>query len=197
MDMRSILSVINDLSEDVNLNDNISGDSEPVNELNQMSLFKPAQSHSSRRKPMTPPARRQFQKRIPQFIGLPKTPKPKEVDMGKWMQKYGHLRQWAKGKETIKLMADLVATSEEMEDVNKLLAEPAGENTWRETTRLADLFWPRVAEKYADWAMKYKAKHPRSPIPMKADRYYILRGNKMIESYIKELDDSLSELIKL
>lgn len=196
MDMRSILSVINELEEDVNRNGNISGNSEPVNELNQMSLFKPAQSYPSR-KPIAPPARRQFQKRIPQFIGLPKTTKPKEIDMGKWMQKYGHLRQWAKGIETIKLMADLVANSDEMEDVTKLIKDPSGSDSWRESTRLADLFWPRVAEKYAEWAMKYKAKHPRSPIPMKADRYYVLRGNKMIESYIHELDVILSELIKL
>jgi len=196
MDMRSILSVINELEEDVNRNGNISGNFEPVNELNQMSLFKPAQSFPIR-KPVVAPARRQFQKRIPQFVGLPKTPKPKEVDMGKWMQKYGHLRQWAKGKETIKLMADLVANSDEMEDVTKLLKEPGSNDSWRESTRLADLFWPRVAEKYAEWAMKYKAKHPKSPIPMKADRYYVLRGNKMIESYIHELDAILSELIKL
>ncbi len=194
MDMRSILKVINELEEDVNLNEDISGNPMPLDEYEMSPLFKrelPSKKFNIKQKPRH---NREYQRRLPQMVGLPTTPKQKDVDMGKWMQKYGKLRQWAKGNDTLKLMADLVANSDEMEQVNAYLTSRPSENSWRELTRLSDMLWPRVADKYERWALEYKAKHPKSKIPMKADRYFTVTK---VEEYVMEFDNILSELIKL
>jgi hypothetical protein len=194
MDMRSIIKVINDLEEDVNLNEDISGNPASLNEYGTATLFKQEPVIKNRPTRQAPRHNREYQRRLPQLVGLPKTPKQKDVDMGKWMQKYGKLRQWAKGNDTLKLMADLVANSDEMEQVNAYLTTPHSENSWREITRLSDLLWPRVADKYERWALEYKAKHPKSKIPMKADRYFTI---SRVEEYVMEFDNILSDLIRL
>ncbi len=194
MDMRSIIKVINDLEEDVNLNEDISGNPASLNEYGTATLFKQEPVMKNRPTRQAPRHNREYQRRLPQLVGLPKTPKQKDVDMGKWMQKYGKLRQWAKGNDTLKLMADLVANSDEMEQVNAYLTTPHSENSWREITRLADLLWPRVADRYERWALEYKAKHPKSKIPMKADRYFTI---SRVEEYVMEFDNILSDLIRL
>ena len=194
MDMRSILSVINELEQDVNLNNDISGDPLQLNEYNTATLFKQDPLVKNRNIKQLPRHNREYQRRLPQLVGLPTTPKQKDVDMGKWMQKYGKLRQWAKGKETIKLMADLVANSDEMEEVNQFVNSPGTEDSWREATRLSDMLWPRVAEKYERWALEYKAKHPKSTIPMKADRFFTVTK---LEEYITEFNNILSDIIGL
>lgn len=192
--MRSIIKVINDLEEDVNLNEDISGNPASLNEYGTATLFKQEPVIKNRPTRQAPRHNREYQRRLPQLVGLPKTPKQKDVDMGKWMQKYGKLRQWAKGNDTLKLMADLVANSDEMEQVNAYLTTPHSENSWREITRLSDLLWPRVADKYERWALEYKAKHPKSKIPMKADRYFTI---SRVEEYVMEFDNILSDLIRL
>ena len=194
MDMRSILSVINDLEQDVNLNNDISGDPLQLNEYNTATLFKQDPLVKNRNIKQLPRHNREYQRRLPQMVGLPTTPKQKDVDMGKWMQKYGKLRQWAKGNDTLKLMADLVANSDEMEQVKNYLTSSHSENSWREITRLSDMLWPRVADKYERWALEYKAKHPKSKIPMKADRYFTVTR---VEEYVMEFDNILSDLIRL
>jgi hypothetical protein len=194
MDMRSILSVINDLEQDVNLNNDISGDPLQLNEYNTATLFKQDPLVKNRNIKQLPRHNREYQRRLPQMVGLPTTPKQKDIDMGKWMQKYGKLRQWAKGNDTLKLMADLVANSDEMEQVKNYLTSSHSENSWREITRLSDMLWPRVADKYERWALEYKAKHPKSKIPMKADRYFTVTR---VEEYVMEFDNILSDLIRL
>jgi hypothetical protein len=194
MDMRSIIKVINDLEEDVNLNEDISGNSMPLDEYEMSPLFKRELPTKKLNIKQPPRHNREYQRRLPQMVGLPTTPKQKDVDMGKWMQKYGKLRQWAKGNDTLKLMADLVANSDEMEQVKNYLTSSHSENSWREITRLSDMLWPRVADKYERWALEYKAKHPKSKIPMKADRYFTVTR---VEEYVMEFDNILSDLIRL
>lgn len=193
MDMRNILNVINEIEQDVNANGNISGDPTPLNEYEMSPLFKREPPVKNRNIKQLPRHNRQFQRRLPQMVGLPTTPKQKDTDMGKWMQKYGKLRQWAKGKETLLHMANLVANSDEMAEVNNLLTNPSADN-WREITRLSDVFWPRIADKYERWALEYKAIHPKSQIPMKADRYFTI---SKLEEYITEFENILADLIRL
>lgn len=194
MDMRSIIKVINDLEENVNTNLDIMGNPASLNEYGTATLFKQEPVIKNRPTRQAPRHNREYQRRLPQLVGLPTTPKQTDIDMGKWMQKYGKLRQWAKGKETIKLMADLVANSDEMEEVNAFMNSAGGEDGWRTATRLSDLFWPRIADKYEKWALGYKAKHPKSKIPMKADRYFTI---SRVEEYVMEFDNILSDLIRL
>lgn len=194
MDMRSIIKVINDLEEDVNLNEDVSGNPVPLDEYEMSPLFKrelPAKKLNIKQPPRH---NREYQRRLPQMVGLPKTPKQKGVDMGKWMQKYGKLRQWAKGNDILKFMAELVANSDEMERVNQYLSSPYNKDSSLELNKLTDMFWPRVADKYERWALEYKAKHPKSKVPMKADRYFTI---DRVEEYVTEFDNLLSELIRL
>ena len=193
MDMRSIIKVINDLEGNVNTNGDISGNPAQLNEYDTATLFKSEPPLKNRNIKHLPRHNRQFQRRLPQMVGLPTTPKQKDTDMGKWMQKYGKLRQWAKSKETLLHMANLVANSDEMAEVNKLLTSPSADN-WRETSRLSDIFWPRIADKYERWALEYKAKHPKSQIPMKANRYFTI---SKLEEYIMEFESMLFDLTRL
>lgn len=183
MDIRHIINTIHDLETDVNQKVDVLNESSQVNE---MPLFKMQPS---------PTPTRQVQKPFPQFVGLPRTPVQKDINMYKWMEKYTQLRKMAKTREIVQLVSDLVANSDELKIAKQLLTDPNSSSV--SVTQLLDTLWPRVAAKYEKWATGYRAKHPKSMVPLKVDRFTGLKKPGAIESYVTEFDNILSECIKL
>ena len=207
MDMRSILSVINELEEDVNLNGDVSGDSAPLNEYEMSPLFKREPVVKNRSIKHTPRHNREYQRQLPQMRSLPKTnptvaSTASDFDDKKFqsfMRKFAKASQWARGHEMLKLMAELVASSDEKEEVEHYLSLPhdVGGGRWNNIhLALYDKFYPRVRDLYTKYAARYKAKHPKSNIPAEMPRYFdSVKKPWAYENYIQEYENILNEII--
>ena len=207
MDMRSILSVINELEEDVNLNGDISGDPSQLNEYNTSPLFKNDPLVKSRNIKHTPRHNREYQRQLPKMGSLPRTnptvaSTASDFDDKKFqtfMRKFAKASQYARAHEMLKLMADLVASSDEKEELENYLNLPhdVGGGRWQHINlALYDKFYPRVKDLYAKYAARYKAKHPKSNIPPELPRYFDnIKKPWAYENYIQEYENILNEII--
>ena len=207
MDMRSILSVINELEEDVNLNGDNSGEPEHLNEYETSPLFKREPTVKSRNIKQPPRHNREYQRTLPQMRSLPKTnptvaSTATDFDDKKFqsfMRKFAKASQYARGHEMLRLMADLVASSDEKEEVENYLSLPfdIGGGRWQHIhLALYDKFYPRVKDLYAKYAARYKAKHPKSNIPAELPRYFDnVKKPWAYENYIQEYENILNEII--
>ena len=207
MDMRSILSVINELEEDVNLNGDILGDPSQLNEYNNSTLFKgelPAKNVNIKQPPRH---RREYQRSLPKMGALPKT-NPivagtaiefDDKQFQNFMRKFAKASQYARANEMLKLMADLVASTDEKEEVENYLNLPhdIGGGRWNHLhLALYDKFYPRVQDLYTKYAARYKAKHPKSNIPAEMPRYFdSVKKPWAYENYIQEYENILNEII--
>lgn len=206
MDIRNILNAITEIEAEVNTNSDISGDPLQLNEYDTATLFK---SQPRPRQVIKTPARhnREYQRRLPSLTGLPKTnptiaSTASDFDDKKFqifMRKFAKASQYARGNEMLKLMADLVASTDEKEEVEHYLSLPhdIGGGRWQNIhLALYDKFYPRVKDLYTKYAARYKAKHPKSTIPMELPRYFdSVKKPWAFESYVQEYENILDEII--
>ena len=206
MDIRNILNAITEIEAEVNTNGDISGDPLQLNEYDTATLFK---SQPKSRQVIKAPARhsREYQRRLPSLTGLPKTTPTvastaSDFDDKKFqtfMRKFAKASQYARGNEMLKLMADLVASTDEKEEVDHYFSLPhdIGGGRWQHIhLALYDKFYPRVKNLYQKYAARYKAKHPKSTIPMELPRYFDnVKKPWAFESYLQEYENILNEII--
>ena len=207
MDMRSILSVINELEQDVKTNNDILGDPSQLNEYNTSTLFKGDPSVKNRNIKPIPRHNREYQRSLPKMGALPKTNPmvagtATDFDDKKFqvfMRKFAKASQYARANEMLKLMADLVASTDEKEELDHYLNLPhdVGAGRWNNIhLSLYDKFYPRVKDLYTKYAARYKAKHPKSNIPNEMPAYFDnVKKPWAYESYIQEFENTLNEII--
>lgn len=207
MDMRSILSVINELEQDVNINNDISGDPSQLNEYNTTPLFKQEPTVKNRNIKQPPRHNREYQRSLPQMGALPKT-NPTVASTASdfddkqfqiFMRKFAKASQYNRGNEMLRLMGDLVASTDEKEELDHYLSLPheVGGGRWQHIhMALYDKFYPRIKDLYAKYAARYKAKHPKANIPSELPRYFdSVKKPWAYESYIQEYENKLNEII--
>lgn len=203
MDIRTILNAITEIETEVNTNSDVSGNPEQLNEFGQFKPQEPEQTPTDK----TNVAQRQIARRLPGFRSFPKTNPTvastatdfDDKQFQTFMRKFAKASQYARGNEMLKLMADLVASSDEKKELEHYLSLPhdVGGGRWQNIhLALYDKFYPRVKDLYTKYATRYKAKHPKSNIPAELPRYFE-KVNKpwAYENYIQEYENTLNEII--